>query len=318
MRSSAVAVVIPAYKAQAHIVRVLEGIPELVRHIIVVDDASPDDTGRLVSERNDPRVTLVRHAENQGVGAAVMTGYAKALELGAEIVVKMDADDQMDPGRMMALLGPIVRGDADYAKGNRFLHRRELSDMPFVRRLGNMGLSFLTKLASGYWNVFDPTNGYTAIHRTALALLDRERIDRRYFFETNMLIELGFLRAVVSDVPMPARYGDETSSLSVKMVLLEFPPRLFRAFVRRITVQYFVRDFTALSVLLVGGSLLLGFGVAWGAYHWIAYHLIHASAPTGTIMIAVLPILIGIQMLLQAVVLDVQGVPQRPISRQEI
>src|SRR5437667_7377058 len=208
-----IAVVIPAYKAAGHIEAVLAGIPPLVRHVVVVDDASPDETRKIVERSPDPRVRLVVHERNQGVGGAVLTGYDAAIAAGAEIIVKMDADDQMDPAYLWTLVLPIVRGEADYTKGNRFLHSRELDSMPVLRRIGNAGLSFLTKAASGYWNVFDPTNGYTAIHASVVGLLDRERIDRRYFFESSMFLELSLHRAVVCDVYIPARYGNETRSL---------------------------------------------------------------------------------------------------------
>ena len=156
----------------------------------------------------------------------MLTGYAEAHRLGAEIVVKMDGDGQMDPAQLPALIAPIVRGEADYAKGNRYLHARQLRSMPLLRRLGNLGLSFLTKLASGYWNIFDPTNGYTAIHAALIPLLNKEDIGRRYFFESSMLLELSLLRAVVRDVYIPARYGDETSHLSILKTLRQFPPAL--------------------------------------------------------------------------------------------
>ena len=200
-----IAIVIPAYRAAAHIRSVLAGIPSFVDLIVVVDDASPDDTADCVKTWNDSRVHLIRHSQNQGVGEAVLTGYAAAIDLGAEIVVKMDSDGQMDADYMLPLIVPILQGEADYTKGNRFLHARQLRAMPAIRRIGNLGLSFLTKLASGYWNIFDPTNGYTAIHPSIISQLDQSAIHRRYFFETSMLLELGLVRAVVRDVYIPAR-----------------------------------------------------------------------------------------------------------------
>jgi len=311
-----IAVIIPMYNAQDHIVDVLRGIPSFVRTIIVVDDASPDDSAARVQQLADPRVRLVRHSRNQGVGGAMLTGYQTAIKCGAEILVKMDSDDQMDPAFLLPLIAPILRGEADCAKGNRFLHARELSAMPLQRRIGNIGLSFLTKMATGYWNIFDPTNGYTAIHAIVFPLLNLASIDRRYFFESSMLLELGLVRAVVQDVSIPARYAGEKSHLSEWKSLLQFPPRLVAGFLRRLWVQYFLRDFGVFSVFLVSGSALFAFGAIFGAYHWWLYAWqFRVASPTGTIMLSVLPIILGVQLLLQAIVLDVQNVPSKPLQK---
>ena len=259
--------------------------------------------------RRDPRIRLLRHDENQGVGGAVLTGYAEAHRLGAEIVVKMDSDGQMDPAYLPALIAPIVRGEADYTKGNRYLHARQLRSMPPLRRVGNLGLSFLTKLASGYWNLFDPTNGYTAIHASLIPLLDQEGIARRYFFESSMLLELSLLRAVVRDVYIPARYGDETSNLSVLKTLRQFPLALAKGFWRRVWIQYFVRDFSLASLYGIAGLALLLAGCVFGAVHWRFSAQQGVATPTGTVMLAVLPVLLGIQFLFQAVSLDIQNQP---------
>jgi dolichol-phosphate mannosyltransferase len=313
-REPVVAVVIPAFQAEKHIQQVICSVPDFVRHIVVVDDASTDRTADRVACLGHPQVHLVQHQRNQGVGAAVLTGYEKSLSLGAEIVAKMDADDQMDPAYLRALIEPLVRGEADYTKGNRFLHFRQLGKMRLLRRVGNMGLSFLTKLASGYWNIFDPANGYTAIHASLIPWLSKERIAKRYFFETSMLLELSLMRAVVRDVPVPARYADELSRLSEFRTLLEFPPRLVQRMVLRILLQYFLRDFTACSLFLVMGLVLTAFGTAWGLYHWYLSVLTALPATTGTVMLAVLPIILGIQFLLQAAALDIQGVPHQPLQ----
>jgi dolichol-phosphate mannosyltransferase len=257
---------------------------------------------------------VLRHTENQGVGGATMTGFIKAVELGAEVIVKMDGDGQMDPTGLTSLIEPIRRGEADYTKGNRFLHAQELGQMPLLRRIGNIGLSFLAKMASGYWPVFDPTNGFIAIHVSVFSLLDHSRIHRRFFFENSMLIELGLRRAVVRDVYLPARYGDKTSYLSEARTLWEFPPLLLRGFIRRILLLYFIRDFSAASLFLVGGGMATSFGLGWGSYHWCLSAIQGITNSTGTVMIAVLPLIVGLQLLLQAMVLDVQNVPTEPIQ----
>ncbi|MFO1078877.1 MAG: glycosyltransferase family 2 protein [Planctomycetota bacterium] len=311
-----VAVVIPAFRAAASIADVIAGIPPFVRTIVVVDDHSPDDTARVVRELGDTRVHLVRHEQNGGVGAATMTGYREAARLGATILVKMDADGQMDPAALPALIAPILRGLADYTKGNRFLHARELRAMPLLRRVGNLGLSFMTKLASGYWRVFDPTNGFTALHATAFAMLDPRRIGTRYFFETSMLLELGLHRAVVRDVAVPARYGDEQSHLSEWRSLAGFPPRQLRGFLRRVWTQHFVRDFGLMAVFLTSGTGALLFGLLFGAGTWIHSARTGHAATTGTVMLSVLPIIVGVQLLLQAMLLDVQSEPQTALHAE--
>jgi glycosyltransferase involved in cell wall biosynthesis len=308
-----IAVVIPMYRAEAHIADVIRTIPTWVRTIVVVDDCSPDDARAVVEELGDPRVALLRHEHNQGVGGATLTGYREAARRGATVLVKMDADGQMDPAGLPALTAPILRGVADYTKGNRFLHVRELRSMPLLRRVGNLGLSFMTKHASGYWRCFDPTNGYTAIHARVVSLLDERRLGRRYFFETSMLFELGLQRAVVRDVFLPARYGDETSNLSEWKSLLAFPPRQLRGFVRRIWTQYFMRDFGLMPVFLVSGVLATLFGVVFGAWNWWISYTTGELATTGTVMLSLLPIIVGVQLLLQAILLDVQSEPQAPL-----
>jgi dolichol-phosphate mannosyltransferase len=307
-----VAVVIPAYHAARTIAHVLAGVPSFVRHVVVVDDGSPDETADVVRRFGDPRVDLVTHEGNQGVGAAVMTGYQRAGELGAEIIAKMDADGQMDPDYLLQLITPIVVGEADYTKGNRFLHERELRAMPGRRRFGNAGLSFMTKLASGYWGVFDPTNGYTAIHASLVPLLVAAPVARRFFFESSMLLNLSLLRAVVRDVYIPARYG-AGSHLSESHAAVHFPYQLLRGFLRRLRLQYFVRDFTPVSLYLVFGAVLTLFGTIWGAWHYVISAQSGVFASTGTVMIAVLPIIVGVQLLLQAVTLDIQSAPTTPI-----
>ncbi|HVT59291.1 MAG TPA: glycosyltransferase family 2 protein [Thermoanaerobaculia bacterium] len=309
-----VAVVIPAFRVAGHIEKVIRAIPELVSEIIVVDDASPDDTAQIVSDLGDPRVHLLRHEHNGGVGAAMITGYRLALELGADIVVKMDGDDQMDPQYLVPLIEPLLSGAADYTKGSRFFFTRQLRKMPRLRRVGNLALSFLTKASSGYWDVFDPTNGYTAVHRGVLEVLDWSNVDRRWFFETSILIELSLARAVVRDVQIPAKYADERSSLSEVRAVFRFPAKLLAAFFRRIWLQYFVREFTPVSLFLVAGLFLSTFGTVWGMVHWVRSGQTGVEASTGTVMIAVVPLILGVQLLLQAVSLDIQGTPKVPLS----
>jgi len=240
-----VAVAIPAYRAESTVAGVIATLPPFVDHVVAVDDASPDGTGAALDALRDPRLTVIHHDKNRGVGGAMKTAYRRCIELGADVVVKMDADGQMDPGQLTALLDPIIDRGCDYTKGNRFYEIEFLRTMPRLRLFGNSMLSLVSKFASGYWDVMDPTNGYTAIHRCALALLPLDKLDRGYFFESDMLFRLYIIRAVVRDVPMPARYGDESSSLRVSRIAMAFPGKYLGAMIKRLFYAYFLRDFNA-------------------------------------------------------------------------
>jgi glycosyltransferase involved in cell wall biosynthesis len=311
-----IAAVIPCYRVEKEIQSVLKEVPSYIKHIIVVDDGSPDSTADLVSDsaKEDDRIHLIRHSSNQGVGGAMVTGYRKALEMGAQIVVKIDGDGQMDMDRLPELLKSLIEGQADYAKGNRFRDFKSLQKMPLIRRIGNMGLAFLSKAATGYWNIFDPTNGFNAIRFEALAQVPLDRIDRTYYYETSMLANLYLIGAVVRDVPMPARYQGEVSSLSIRRVLFEFPFKLIATLIRRLLLKNFIYDFSMGSIYLLTGLPLLIFGLAFGIYKWIQYASIGVPAPTGTVMLPTLSVLLGIQFLLSAIEIDLRSVPTEPIS----
>lgn len=305
------AVIIPAYRVAAKVAAVIADIPPEVAHIVVVDDACPENSGDVVAELDNKRLHLVRHTKNQGVGGAVISGYRKALELGADVMVKIDGDGQMDPAILHKIAGPVMSGEADYAKGNRFADFRTLKRMPTVRLLGNSGLSFLLKAASGYWTMLDPTNGYTAIHARALEKLELDRLDRRYFFESDLLIRLGTVSAVVVDVPMEARYADENSSLNIPRTMIEFPLKILRGLLRRLFLRYFIYDFNMASVYLMFSVPLLLFSFLFGIYQWIDSSQTGIPRPLGTIMVVIIPLILGFQMLLQAIAFDVASTPRR-------
>jgi dolichol-phosphate mannosyltransferase len=306
-----IVVVVPCYNVGDRLQPVLDALPDFVDHVVVVDDGSrapitiAGDAGRLA------KTTTIRHASNRGLAKAMAAGFRKALELAADIVVKVDGDGQMDPAEMPRLVAPIVAGQADVTKGNRFLSRRHLSGMPWLRLAGNLVLSFLTKLATGYWNVFDPTNGYVAVRRQLLEEIDLNRLGPGYFFETSLLCEAFLAGAVVRDVSMPARYNGETSSLSLTLAVFVFPLLLFRACLRRVAIQHFVRDFTPVALCLLTGSALAGFGLVFGTSVWKHSASLHQPTPTGTIVLVAMTVLAGFQLLLQAFVLDVGSVPTR-------
>ena len=309
-KGHSVTIVVPAYNESRHVGQVIQTMPEFVDQIVVVDDCSTDDTVAAAVAADDGRVLAMRLPENQGVGGAMVTGYRQALELGSDIVVKMDADGQMPPEYLSHLLDPLIEGGYDYAKGNRFLAGESLAFMPKHRLFGNIALTFLTKLASGYWHIFDPQNGFTAIKATALALLDLDRVHRRFFFENDMLVHLNFFRFRVKDVGIPARYGNETSHLNLMGITFTFPLLLVRRFLRRVYQKYVLRDFSPVALFLFLGLLLFGWGVGFGIYLWVRTALTGVPTLTGTIMLSLLPLILGFQLLLQGIVLDIQETPK--------
>lgn len=300
-----IAVAIPCYKVEQHLERVVQGLPAFVDIIILVDDCSPDRTGALVDRLavSDSRIVALHHTENRGVGGAMKTAFAKAVEMGADVVVKLDGDGQMDAS-YIAFLEEGLR-EADFAKGNRLFDRQMLRRMPMVRRIGNMGIGFMVKAASGYWNVSDPVNGFFAIRTATLSQMDMQRVADRYFFESSMLIEMHYAGARISEVPMPAIYADETSNLSIGKTLFSFPPKLIVAWIRRLHLSYFVYDFNICSLYLLVGLPSFLFGLVFGLVNWIHYASLGSPSPTGTIMVAVLTFVLGFQMLLAAAQYDI-------------
>ncbi|MFH2102350.1 MAG: glycosyltransferase family 2 protein [Chloroflexota bacterium] len=311
-------VVIPAFKVEREIGEVLTTLPGFVSRIIVVNDASPDRTAEIVAQhaRRDERIILINHERNQGVGGAMITGFQRAIELNAQIVIKIDGDGQMSPEDISEIITPLIQGKADYTKGNRFSDFQALSQMPLIRRIGNLALSFMTKAATGYWNCFDPANGFLAIRREILLLLNLNKIHKAFFFETSMLSQLYLLGAYVQDVPIPARYRNEKSNLSIVKVLAEFPIMLSVVFIRRLLFKYYLYDFSIASVYLLAGLPLLLFGIFFGGYNWAYYAKLGIGAPTGTIIISMLSLMLGFQILLAAIAIDLNSVPREPISSE--
>ena len=309
-----IGVVIPCYRVTMHILDVIADIGPEISHIYVVDDCCPEQSGKYV-EANclDPRVRVVFRARNGGVGAATITGYREAVNDSCEVVVKLDGDGQMDPQLIPRFVQPILAHRADYTKGNRFFNLEDVRAMPAVRLFGNAALSFLTKLSSGYWTVFDPTNGYTAIHASLLTSLPLDKIAPRYFFESDMLFRLGMLRALVLDVPMTAIYADEVSHLRISSALFRFLAGHTRNLAKRFVYSYFLRDFSAASIELVLGSALFCFGAIFGFVHWWENSWQGVVTSSGTVMLAALPVILGLQLLLSFVGYDIAAVPRLPI-----
>ncbi len=317
MNKMLVAAVIPCYRVKEHILDVISQIGSEIWKVYVVDDCSPDDVGAYVEENcQDKRVKVIRNAKNQGVGGAVIAGYQAAMAEGADIIVKVDGDGQMDPKLIPNFVAPIIDGEADYTKGNRFFDLEKIREMPKARLFGNAVLSFMAKFSTGYWDLFDPTNGYTAIHKDVASRLPLRKISKRYFFETDMLFRLNTLRAVVVDIPMDAKYGDEVSNLKISKVTGEFFVKHGRNFGKRVFYNYYLRDMSLASIELPIGLFLLLFGLTFGGYHWVVSWRAGVQTPPGTIMLAAVPVIIGLQFVLAFLAHDISSVPRRPLQRK--
>lgn len=311
-----IAVVIPCYKVKRHILSVISGIGQEVSLIYVIDDKCPEETGFYVQKNcDDPRVRILFNDCNLGVGGATISGYHQAILDGATIVVKIDGDNQMDTSLVYRFVNPILNGTADYTKGNRFYDIESLSSMPRIRLFGNSVLSLINKISSGYWNIMDPTNGYTAIHSAVLRRLPLHKLDQRYFFESDMLFRLNIIRAVVEDIPIEARYGGEISNLKTSRVVFDFPRKYLGRFFKRIFYDYFLRDFNAGTIQMVAGLILLLGGVSFGSWKWYISYSTGIPATSGIVMIAALPILLGFHLIISMINYDIAKIPKACIHK---
>jgi dolichol-phosphate mannosyltransferase len=311
-----IAVIVPCYRVRDSILRVVREGLDFADVVYCVDDACPDESGRLVvSEFDDERVKVIFAEQNGGVGSAMKAGYKAALDDGHDIMVKLDGDGQMDPSLIPRFTAPIRNGLADYCKGNRFHELEFLQGMPALRLFGNSVLSLLTKVSSGYWKLLDPTNGYTAIHTSVLKLLPLEKIHNRYFFESDMLFRLNISRAVVRDIPMRALYGDEQSSLHIRQQVVPFFFGHIRNFFKRTFYTYFLRDFNIATLQLLAGLGFGLFGLIFGISAWSQSINTGIEASAGTVMLAGMPSIISVQFLLSFLNYDIQNVPIHPLSK---
>ena len=318
MAAKDVVVVMPAFKSKAQILEVLSRMPDIVSKVFVVDDACPNQTGKFVQAMvKDKRVEVVFNEKNLGVGGAVIIGLRKALETDAEIIIKIDSDGQMNPEDVPKLIHPIINLEADYAKGNRFNSLDDLQEMPKSRVLGNAVLSLMSKLSTGYWSVTDPTNGFFAISRGALEQIHLGKLRQRWFFESDILFRLSIIRAVVADIPIRAKYADEKSNLKIRNVIFEFINRHIINFLKRIFYVYYLREWSVASFELPAGLLLTLGGVIAGVNFWTQSSALGQAATVGQVMLAVLPIILGFQLLLSVLSLDVANEPKRPLYVQK-
>ncbi len=310
------AIIIPCYRVSDSIVDVVRGALPFAAAVYCVDDACPEESGkRIAAEFDDARVRVLFNEKNLGVGGAVKAGYRAALADGFDLMVKLDGDGQMDPDQILDLIHPISEKLSDYCKGNRFYELEYLRGMPTMRLLGNSLLSALSKLSSGYWQIVDPTNGFTAISSAALKLIPLDKVQNGYFFESDLLFRLNLARAVVTDVPMPARYGNEVSNLRIGKIVFPFLLGHMRNLGKRIFYSYFLRDFSIASVQLVLGTLLFFFGLFTGIDAWVTSVNSGITASAGTVMLAGLPVILGFQLLLSFLNYDIRNQPTMPLSR---
>ena len=314
-----IAVVIPCYKVKSTLLDVLQRIGPEINAIYCVDDACPHGStaGIAAYQKLDPRVKIIKRSVNGGVGAATITGYKAALANGATVLVKIDGDGQMNPQLVLDLIAPILDGEADYVKGNRFFDIETVKAMPWTRIVGNAGLSFFSKLSTGYWDLFDSTNGFTAVDARVLAAIPLARLHPRFFFESDLLFRLGIVRARIIELPMIAVYdSQQTSNLSELQALLTFPYLHFKNFLKRICYSYFLRNFSAASINLISGFLLFMGGILFGLWRWWIVFKIQVPASAGTVMLAALPMLVGFQLLLNFLAYDMASTPATPIQNR--
>jgi glycosyltransferase involved in cell wall biosynthesis len=312
-----IAVVVPAYKEREHIAKVITTMPDFVDHIVVVDDCSPDDTSEVARATGDPRLIVIRREKNGGVGAAICTGHSAARELGADVNVVMAGDAQMDPAYLTDLLDPVVLKGYGFAKANRFYSMTSFAGMPRVRIFGSVMLSFATKFASGYWHLFDPQNGYTALHRDALDRLSLDRLAGGYSFENDLLIQLNILRVPACDVPVPAVYGTEVSGIKLHKVVPELTRLLVTGFWRRFFHKYVLWSFSPIALFMFTGLFLLLCSLVIGT--WVVVHTLGTPvATTGSVLLAVTPFMLGVQLVLYAMLLDIQESPDTPMTASHL
>jgi dolichol-phosphate mannosyltransferase len=312
-KNKRIAVVIPYYNAANQIEKVIAGLPDFIDTIVIVNDKSsePLPYQRIKEVCNiQTQLVFLENEVNLGVGGATKKGFQYAIDHHFDIVIKVDADNQMDTSYLEKMLKPIIDGKVKMTKGNRFRDTKSLKNMPIVRRIGNLALSFLTKAATGYWNNFDPTNGFIAIKVSALKKVDFSNLSDRYFFESSLIAELYFTGAKIKDIAMPAIYGDEKSNMKVWKMPVIFLKNLIEILFKRIIKKYFLFDFNIASLYILFGLPLFLFGVIFGLYEWWFYSSRSILAPTGTIMIISLSIILGFQLLLQAIQYDIFNAPK--------
>lgn len=307
-----ISVSIPAYFEEKLISETISSIPDYVDHIVVVNDGSTDNTAEEVKKvmKKDKRVFLIDSEINEGIGASIMKAHKKGIEYGADILVVMAGDNQMDPNELPKLLDKIVDENADYAKGNRFFHTQDLNTMPRFRLFVNVVVSFLVKFCTGYWSVADPLNGYTALKAGTFQDLDVNSISKRYDFEVSMFVQLSLIGAKIKDVAIPARYGRAVSTIRLHKEAPRAIRVLIKGFFKRMIIRYTLFSFHPIALFYGMSCLAITWTVLWTVVVSIITFARQTTPTTAVVMLSVLPFIVSFELLLQAVTLDIYNEPK--------
>ena len=310
-RNQKIGIFVPAFNEEKNIGEVLETMPDYVDHILVVDDYSHDDTSKVVKKfmKKDKRIILERNKKNQGNGYGAKFAYQKLVEMGCDLIAPLAGDGQTEPQYLPRLLDPVVDGKYDLAKGNRFLEAAVYKKMPRYRFVGNIFVTMLNKFSTGYYSMFDSLNGYYVARAETLKKINFEALGDRYEFENSFWIQLNIAGARVLDVSIPPVYKDEKSKIKLVRVVLPTLWTLQKGFVKRIFLKHVLFNFSPIGLFYIAGTILTWFGIIFGLVVFLT-SLGPSVASTATVMIAVVPFILGVQFLLQAVVLDIQNEPK--------
>lgn len=294
-----IGVAVPAYNEEKLIEKTLTTMPEFIDHIVVINDHSNDKTLSIIQklQKKDKRITIIDNSENHGIGYSLTKGLKKAAELGCDRIAVMAGDAQMDPNQLSPMLDNMAKRNLDFIKANRFMHLEALKSMPKYRRIGNIIVTILTKFATGYYSIFDTQNGYVVYSKDVIERMPWNLIGNRYEFENTILIGLSIIDAKIGDFPMPALYGDETSTIKIFSTTMRVLKCLMIGFWQRIYYKYILYSFHPIALFLLTGLTLFTIGIIAGIWLIVAKIITSISPTSGTVMLAVLPIILGIQLL---------------------
>tara|TARA_B100000900_G_scaffold416215_1_gene450129 strand:- start:9050 stop:9997 length:948 start_codon:yes stop_codon:yes gene_type:complete len=302
-----IAVIIPVYNVGKSIIKFLDLMPDYIDQIYIVDDFCPLKTGEfaLKNVKQKNKLNVIFNKKNLGVGGAMKIGYQKCLNSNLDIIVKIDGDNQMDPSEIKKLVSPIILEDYDYVKGNRFLNNIKIDNYPKSRFYGNIFLSFISKLSTGYWDIYDPINGYTAIKKESLERLDLLKIDNGYFFETDILFNLYNIKSRIKDIPVTIKYHcNQKQNLNIIRESFNFFFKNLSRIYQRIKINYFKNNFSLGSFFATFFLLSLFITIIYGGYNYIYYYIKQSFAPTGVIMISSISCLLMFLSLMIFLIID--------------
>jgi len=311
IKNQSISIVIPVFNIGISISKLISKIPVFVDIIYLVDDLCPLKTGKKFQEiNNNHKVRFIFNEKNLGVGGAVKRGYIQALKDSIDIIVKIDGDDQMDPEEIIDIINPLFEG-YDYTKGNRFLNNQNIENYPQVRMYGNVLLSFMSKLSSGYWDLYDPINGFTAIKAELLKKIELDRVDNGYYFESDMLHNLYFQSSLIKDVSVNIKYfKNKKQNLSIPKETINFFLKNITRCYKRLKITYFTNNFTIASFALLTSLLSLSFSFLYGGYNFLHYSLfLKINAPTGIVMFSSNSLFLSIVFLMLFLFIDSNNNP---------